>query len=121
MTTTITYYQGSKLVEIDIDKDEKIGGFTVTEGHLNLNNRLSNTEFEFIGSNVTRMKSLQKAVNVFRKKFDEYEMKSFDWKGHSAGCLKFYWNNGKIDVLTYLKLNYQGNEVMSFDFEKLGF
>lgn len=119
--TVISYYgEGFNLIEKEINKDTKLNGFTVTEGHLDLNDRVGN-DIKCIGRNVYKAKSFQDAVNFYRTKFDEYEEKSFDWKGHSAGALKFYWNNGKTDVLTYLKLNYNGHEINSFDFEELGF
>lgn len=44
-----------------------------------------------------------------------------DWKGHSFGCLKFYWDNGETEVLTYVKLNYKGYEINEFDVQELRF
>ncbi|MBD1379225.1 hypothetical protein [Metabacillus arenae] len=119
--TIIKFYENNNLIEKEIDKDKIIKGFVITEGHLNLNNRINNHEFEFIGSRSTKAKSFQDAVNIYKEKFDEYEKKSYDWKGHSVGCLKFYWNNGETEVLTYVKLNYKGEEVIEFDIEELGF
>lgn len=119
--TTIKFHENNNLIEKEFNKDKLVNGFTITEGHLDLNKRIDDHNLEFLGSNITKANSLQDAVNIYRKKYDEYDLKSFDWKGHSAGCLKFYWDNGETEVLTYLKLNYNGQEVMEFDFDELGF
>ncbi|MET3505620.1 hypothetical protein [Halalkalibacter oceani] len=119
--TKIKFYRNGTSTEIELDKDEKVEGFVITEAHLDLNNRISNTEFDILGVEATEANSFQDAVDIYNDKFNEYEKKSFDWKGYSAGCLKFYWSNEETDVLTYLKLNYNGEEVMDFDFEELGF
>lgn len=115
------YNNKGVLVEKVIDKDAKIKGFTVTEYSFDLNKRIDNSNFEYISHDITKVDTLQKAVDLYKSKFNEYEKKSYDWKGYSLGCLKFYWENDTTDVMTYVKLNYMGNEVMNFDMNKLGF
>lgn len=120
--TVFRYYDGTQLKEKEIDKDKPLQQLMVTVWSGDLNNRdeqghPTQTDLEFY-----KGKTLQEVVNKFKEQYERFEPISFDWKGHSHGCLKFYWDDEQgREILTYVKLNYCGNEIIEFNTEELGF
>lgn len=55
----------------------------------------------------------EEAFKKFGELFREYSKKSYDWKGHSFGALKFYHGDNNEDILTYVLLHYKGEEYMN--------
>ena len=52
-------------------------------------------------------------LRVYKKQINKYMKKSYDWKGHSEGAIKFYHGNDQSDILTQLLVYHNGDEVMS--------
>jgi len=74
------------------------------------------SEPKVIKHNVQEFDTKEELLKEYNKLIDKYMKISYDWKGHSEGALKFYHGckkEGKdMDILTYLLVYYNGEEVM---------
>ena len=71
------------------------------------------SEPKVINHKVIRFKSKEDLLVEYEKLINEYIKKSYDWKGHSQGAMKFYYEKDGMDILTYLLVYHDGDEVMS--------
>lgn len=57
----------------------------------------------------------EEAFAFYQKVFREYAEKSYDYKHHSFGAFKYYWENedNQKDTLTYALFMYKGEEIMT--------
>lgn len=56
-------------------------------------------------------------LKAYQRQINKYMKKSYDWKGHSQGAIKFYHGDDKMDILTQLLVYHNGDEVMEGLFE----
>lgn len=77
--TKISYYNDNFEIEtVEIDKDAKIDGFSVTEAHCDLNVRIGkHSEPKLFEVKRNDFQTLQEAVNFYKISFDKYEKKSY--------------------------------------------
>lgn len=122
MTKFSYYTKGMNKKTKDIDKDSPINGLTVTVWTGNLDQRDESGFPKMIDFEVLKAKTFSKAVDLYKKQYEKYEARSFDWKGHSFGCMKFYWEDqSENNFLTVVKLNYLDNEIAEFNMEEFDF
>ena len=83
-----------------------------------LNQRIGkHSEPKVINYNVLTFNTKEELIKRYKKLIDECMDITYDWKGHSEGALKFYHGNDKDDILTYLLVYYDDEEIMSGLFE----
>lgn len=86
-----------KLIICDKDLNQRIG---------------KHKEPKVINHNVLLFNTKEELMKEYKKLIDKYMKISYDWKGHSEGALKFYHGDDNNDILTYLLVHYDGEEVM---------
>ena len=83
-----------------------------------LNIRIGEHQEPKVISHKTITFKTKKALLVkYQELINEYIDKSYDWKGHSEGAMKFCHEEDGKDILTYLLVYHNGDEVMSGLFE----
>jgi len=75
------------------------------------------SEPKVINHSVLKFKTKKELMVKYEALINEYIAKSYDWKGHSEGAMKFYYGKERIDTLTYLLVYHNGEEVISGLFE----
>lgn len=83
--------------------------------HQDLNNRIGEHNSPAVIATLKfEYDDKESAFKKFGELFNEYEDRSYDWKGHSFGALKFYhdYEESGNDILTYVLLYYKGEEYM---------
>ena len=122
MTVFKYYSNGFNLKEKEIDKDAPLKRLVVSVLTVDLDNCDDEENPKMVSFKQHRGKTLQEAVDIFKEQYNTYESKAIDWKGHSLGALKFYWQDEQErNVLTIVKLLYCGNEISEFDVDELNF
>jgi len=75
-------------------------------------------EPKVINHSVLKFKTKKELMVKYEELINEYIDKSYDWKCHSEGAMKFYYEKDGMDILTYLLVYHNGEEVMSGLFSK---
>ncbi len=90
----------------------------VIEATFDLNDRVNGNP-KLIGHNAFTTKNKEDAFKKFATLYVELEAISFDWKAHSYGALKFYYEKDEKELLTNVLLHLDGEEYMEMSEEEM--
>jgi len=74
-------------------------------------------EPKLINQKVELYSSKEELLPRYKKLIDKYMKKSYDWKGHSQGAVKFFYEDKGKDIYTLILVHYKNDEVMDGLFE----
>ena len=88
--------------------------------HFNLNERVQISLGNYpklINQDVKYFGSKEELIKPYHKLIDKYIKKSYDWKSHGQGAMKFYYSKDGKEIYTLILVHYKNNEVIEGLFE----
>jgi hypothetical protein len=88
--------------------------------HFDLNDRIQigyGNQPKLINQSIKLFSTKEELLPQYKKLIDKYMKKSYDWKGHSEGAIKFFYEEKGKDIYTLILVHHKDEEVINGLFE----